>query len=59
MKYLCDIECTQAYFQQDSATAHTADLLLQLIKEFFEDRVISKGLWPPCSQDFTGCDFYL
>lgn len=59
LEYLCDIECTQAYFQQDSATAHTADLSLQLIEEIFEDRVISKGLWPPRSPDLTVCDFYL
>ena len=59
LEYLCDIECTKAYFQQDSATAHTADLSLQLIREIFEDRVISKGLWPPRSPDLTVCDIYL
>jgi hypothetical protein len=24
-----------------------------------EDRIISKGLWPPRSQDLNPCDFYL
>lgn len=56
---LTDIECRSGYFQQDSATAHTANLSLNLIAEFFEDRVISTGLWPARSPDLTVCDFYL
>lgn len=56
---LTDIKCQSGIFQQDSATAHTADDSLNFIQEIFEDRVISKGLWPPRSPDLTVCDFYL
>ena len=56
---LTDDELRYAYFQQDSATAHTAHNSLQDIEAVFDDRVISKGLWPPRSPDLTLCDFYL
>ena len=29
------------------------------IREVFEDRVISAGVWPSRSPDLTVCDFYL
>jgi hypothetical protein len=29
------------------------------IREVFEDRIISRGLWPPKSQNLIYCDFYL
>jgi hypothetical protein len=29
------------------------------IREVFEDRIISRGLWPPKSQNPTFCNFYL
>jgi hypothetical protein len=29
------------------------------IREVFEDRIISRGLWPPRSLDLSFCDFYL
>jgi hypothetical protein len=29
------------------------------IREVFEDRIISRGLWPPRSPDLSFCDFYL
>jgi hypothetical protein len=38
------------YFQQDNATAHTAGDSADAIHEVFDDRMISKGLWPPRSQ---------
>ena len=56
---LTDIDCRNGYFQQDSATAHTAQDSLKLISEIFEDRVISAGLWPSRSPDLTACDFHL
>jgi hypothetical protein len=28
------------------------------IWEVFEDRIISRGLWPPRSPDLSFCDFY-
>ena len=35
LEKLCDIECKQAYFQQDYITAHKGNLLLKLIEEVF------------------------
>jgi hypothetical protein len=29
------------------------------VKAFTEERTVSKGLWPPRSQDLPTCDFYL
>ena len=47
------------YFQQDSATVHIDNETLELIREIFEDRVTSLGMWPPWSPDLTVCDFHL
>jgi hypothetical protein len=47
------------YFQQDNATAHTANASMVAIREVFEDRITSRRLWPPRSPDFSFCDFYL
>jgi hypothetical protein len=47
------------YFQQDNATAHTANATMVAVREVFEDRIISRGLWPPRSPDLSFCDFYL
>jgi hypothetical protein len=52
-------ETQHGYFQQDSATAHTANATMVVIREVFEDRIISGGLWPPRSPDLSFCDFYL
>jgi hypothetical protein len=35
------------WFQQDGATAHTANLTMQMLSEFFGSRIISRKLWPP------------
>jgi hypothetical protein len=32
---------------------------LEALREAFDDRVISRFLWPPRSTDLTTCDFYL
>jgi hypothetical protein len=47
------------YFQQDNATAHTANATMVAIREAFKDRIISRGLRPPRSPDLSFCDFYL
>jgi hypothetical protein len=47
------------YFQQDNATAHTANAAMVAIREVFEDRIISRGLRSPTSIDLSFCDFYL
>jgi hypothetical protein len=52
-------EAQHGYFQQDNVTAHTANATIVTIRETFEDRIISRGLWPPRSPDLSFCDFYL
>jgi inhibitor of nuclear factor kappa-B kinase subunit alpha len=47
------------YFMQDSATAHTATYSIDVLSEVFEDRLISRRLWPARSPDLNPCDFYL
>jgi hypothetical protein len=54
-----DDECQLGYFQQDGATAHTANATIRYLEEFYGDRLISRGLWPPRSPDLTPLDFYL
>lgn len=56
---LHDDELHNGYFQQDGATAHTANTTLEFLREFYDDRVISRGLWPPRSPDLTPLDYYL
>jgi hypothetical protein len=50
---------TKTWFQQDGATPHTANRVMQKLKEKFGTKVISKGLWPPRSPDLSPCDFFL
>ena len=47
------------WFQQDSATLHTAAFTMVIQHEFFSENLISKGLWPPRSPDLTSPDFFL
>jgi hypothetical protein len=47
------------YFMQDGATAHTATYSINALNEMFENRLISRGLWPSVSPDLSLCDFYL
>jgi hypothetical protein len=44
---------------QDGATAHTATYSINVSNEVFEDRLISRELWPARSPDLNPCDFYL
>ena len=59
MQQLDDVELTQGYFQQDSATCHMSNMSMELIESFFPDRVISKKTWPPKSPELTSLDFSL
>jgi hypothetical protein len=52
-------EITYSWFQQDGATAHTANNSMKLLNEIFGERVISRNVWPPCSPELTPSDFYL
>ena len=50
------------WFQQDGATCHTAKANMQLLREKFKGRLISKFgnvWWPPRSPELTVPDFYL
>ncbi|GFU83727.1 DUF4817 domain-containing protein [Trichonephila clavipes] len=49
-------------FQQDGATCHTARATIDLLKETFGDRLISRFgpvNWPPRSCDLTPLDYFL
>ena len=56
---LTEKEKSYGWFQQDSATEHTAEKFMNKIKEVFEDRVFSPGVWPSHSPNLTVCDFLL
>jgi hypothetical protein len=56
---LTEEEKQHAHFQQDNATAHTSQHSMEALHEIFGERIISRGLWPPCSPDLSVCDFYL
>lgn len=52
----------QKWFQQDGATSHTARETMNLLRERFEERIISRHgpiNWPPRSCDLTPLDFFL
>ncbi|GFV57167.1 transposable element Tc3 transposase [Trichonephila clavipes] len=52
----------ELWFQQDDATCHTARATIDLLKDTFGDRLISRfGLvnWPPRSCDITPLDYFL
>jgi hypothetical protein len=59
LNQLGDIELTNGYYQQDSATAHTARATINYLEEFFPGRLISSGLWASRSPDMTLLDLFL
>ncbi|GFY07082.1 histone-lysine N-methyltransferase SETMAR [Trichonephila clavipes] len=53
---------TELWFQQDGATCHTARSTIDLLKDTFGDRLISRFgpvNWPPRSCDLTPLDYFL
>jgi hypothetical protein len=59
---LPDDEDGELWFQQDGATAHTAQASMALLCERFPGRAISRFgdiNWPPRSPDLTAPDFFL
>jgi len=56
---LVDDELRNGYFQQDRATCHTSNESMTEIESFFDDRIVSKALWPPWSPDLSPPDFFL
>ncbi|GFV54835.1 putative DD41D transposase [Trichonephila clavipes] len=52
----------ELWFQQDGATCHTARATIDLLKDTFGDRLISRFgpvHWPPRSCDLTPLDYFL
>ncbi|GFV61985.1 transposable element Tc3 transposase [Trichonephila clavipes] len=52
----------ELWFQQDGATCHTACATIDLLKDTFGDRLISRFgpvNWPPRSCDLTRLDYFL
>ncbi|GFX44324.1 DUF4817 domain-containing protein [Trichonephila clavipes] len=52
----------ELWFQQDGATCHTARATIELLKDTFGDRLISRFgpvNWPPRSCDLTLLDYFL
>ncbi|GFT75191.1 putative LOC100569746 [Trichonephila clavipes] len=52
----------ELWFQQDGATCHTARSTIDLLKDTFGDRLISRVgpvNWPPISCDLTPLDYFL
>jgi hypothetical protein len=56
---LDDEELLRSLFQQDGVTCHMSNDSTAEIESDFEDRIVSKGLWPPRSPDLTLPDFIL
>ena len=52
-------ELTTGYYQQDGATCHTSNASMREIENFFQDRIISKNIWPPRFPDLMPADFFL
>jgi hypothetical protein len=55
---LTEKERLYCWFQQDSATAHTACMSIQALSDVFGDRIISSDIWPAHSPDLSSCDFF-
>jgi len=50
------------WFQQDGATAHTANDSMTIVRNTFPGHLISRFgdvPWPPRSPDLSTCDFFL
>lgn len=51
-----------SWFQQDGATAHTAHVSMNVLRELFPRKIISRHgdiPWPARSPDLSPCDFFL
>jgi hypothetical protein len=55
---LLEVDGRNYWFQQDSATAHTAATTMEILHEFFGKNVIFKRVWLPRFPDITSPDFF-
>ncbi|GFW90781.1 transposable element Tcb2 transposase [Trichonephila clavipes] len=56
------VQSMELWFQQDGATCHTARTTIDLLKDTFGDRLISRFgpvNWPPISCDLSPLDYFL
>ena len=56
------IDVDNVWFQQDGATCHTSHATIDLLRETFDGRLISRNgdvNWPPRSCDLTPLDYFL
>ena len=56
------VPVARMWFQQDGAAPHTSKAVLNMLRQTFGRRVMSKGadiVWPPRSPDLTTADFFL
>ncbi|GFS72812.1 transposable element Tc3 transposase [Trichonephila clavipes] len=54
-------DAQELWFQQDGATCHTARATIDILKDTFGDRLISRLVpvnWPPRSCDLTPLDYF-
>lgn len=59
---LNNYDVQELWFQQDGATCHTARATIELLKETFGNRIVSRFgpvNWPPRSCDLTPLDYFL
>jgi len=56
------VSIRKVWFQQDGATSHTARASMEVLRQKFPGRLISRFgdvPWPPRSPDLSLCDFFL
>lgn len=56
------MQLQDTWFQQDGATAHTARVTMNFLRQTFPERLISRSgdlNWPARSPDLAPCDFFL
>ena len=57
-----EINLGDIWFQQDGATAHTAQIAMAKLRQMFPSRLVSRWgdvEWPPRSPDLSICNFFL
>ncbi|GFG33243.1 hypothetical protein Cfor_04553 [Coptotermes formosanus] len=50
---LLELDEHNCWFQKNSATSHTANETINVLRDTFGDHLISENIWPPCSPDLT------
>ncbi len=53
---MLDVSEGDIVFQQDNARRHVAKETMEILQEFFGERIVK---WPPCSPDLSLLDYFL